>query len=206
MNTVAFGARSRRWWILLVLCLSVLLVVVDNTIVNVAGFATAAGIGTDSAYWGPIIASMTLMAAGLALTSSPATDAIMGALPPAKAGAGSAVNDTTRELGGALGVAVVGSVMASVYRTQVLRSMTSLGAPAAAAAAAKQSVVAGLTVAAHLPPALRGVAAQAARQAFVDGLSAGSVVAAAAAATAATAPRGAGRATQETSPPGRVSL
>ncbi len=163
------------------------IVVAGGLVCMSAGFVLAASVGADSAYWGPIIASMTLMAAGLALTSSPATDAIMGALPAAKAGAGSAVNDTTRELGGALGVAVVGSVMASVYGTHVLRSMTSLGAPPAAAAAAQKSVVAGLTVAGRLPPALQGMAAQAARQAFVDGLSAGSLVAAAGTAVAAAA-------------------
>ena len=163
------------------------IVVASGLALMSAGFAVAAGLTADSAYWGPIIASMTLIAAGLALTSSPATDAIMGSLPPAKAGAGSAVNDTTRELGGALGVAVIGSVMASVYGSQVLRSMTHLGAPAAAAAAARQSAAAGLTVAAHLPPAIQGAAAHAARRAFTDGLSAGSVVAAAAAATAAAA-------------------
>jgi EmrB/QacA subfamily drug resistance transporter len=150
------------------------------------GFVVAAGVGVDSAYWGQIIVSMTLMAAGLALASSPATDAIMGAVLPGKAGAGSAVNDTTRELGGTLGVAVVGSVMASVYGAHVVRSLTSLGVPAAAAAA-RQSLVAGLTTAAHLPPALQGPAAQAARQAFVDGLSAGSLVAAAGTAAAAAA-------------------
>ena len=77
--------------------------------------------------------------------------------------------------------------MASVYGSQVLRSMTHLGAPAAAAAAARQSVTAGLAVAAHLPPAVQGATAHAARRAFTDGLSAGSVVAAAAAATAAAA-------------------
>jgi hypothetical protein len=151
-----------------------------------AGFVVAAGVAVDSAYWGRIIASMTLMAAGLALASSPATDAIMGAVLPGKAGAGSAVNDTTRELGGTLGVAVVGSVMASVYGAHVVHSLTSLGVPAAAAAA-RQSVVAGLTTAAHLPPALQGVAEQAARQAFVDGLSAGSLVAAVGTAAAAAA-------------------
>ena len=102
----------------------------------------------------------------------------MGALPPGKAGAGSAVNDTTRELGGALGVAVIGSVMASAYSAHVLGAMTHLGVPAPAAAAARQSVAAGLTVAAHLPPALQAAAAAAARQAFTDGLSAGSIVAA----------------------------
>ena len=49
----------------------------------------------DSAYWGRIMISMMLIAAGLALSVSPATEAIMGSLPPSKAGAGSAVNDTT---------------------------------------------------------------------------------------------------------------
>jgi hypothetical protein len=150
-----------------------------------AGFAVAASLSPGSAYWGPVIVSMTLIAAGLALTASPATDAIMGALPPAKAGAGSAVNDTTRELGGALGVAVIGSVMASAYGTRVLASLAHLGAPAAVVAAARQSVAAGLTVAAHLPPALQPAAVAAARQAFTDGLSAGSIVAAAATAAAA---------------------
>ena len=62
---------------------------------------------------------MALMAAGLAFTTGPATEAIMGALPPGKAGAGSAVNDTTREVGGTLGVAIVGSVLNSAYGAHV---------------------------------------------------------------------------------------
>ena len=53
---------------------------------------------------------MMMMAVGMALTMAPATDSIMGSLPLAKAGVGSAVNDTTRQIGGALGVAVIGSV------------------------------------------------------------------------------------------------
>jgi MFS transporter, DHA2 family, multidrug resistance protein len=61
------------------------------------GFVVAAGVTVDSAYWGKIIISMALIAAGRGLTTSPATDAIMGALPRDKAGAGSAVNDTTRD-------------------------------------------------------------------------------------------------------------
>jgi EmrB/QacA subfamily drug resistance transporter len=151
------------------------------------GFLVAAGTGVDSAYWGRIIVAMVLMAAGLALTTSPATEAIMGALPRAKAGAGSAVNDTTRELGGTLGVAIIGSVLSSAYGSHVLTALTRIGAPAAAVSAAQQSVVAGLDVAAQLPPGLREVAAAAARQAFVDGLRTGSVVAAAATAAAALA-------------------
>ena len=178
MSPVAIGVMKR---------IGTKIVVAGGLVLMSAGFVVAAGVGVDSAYWGKIIVSMTLMAAGLALTSGPATDAIMGAVLPGKAGAGSAVNDTTRELGGTLGVAVVGSVLASLYGAHVLRTLTSLGAPAAAAAAAQKSVVAGLTVAAHLPPALHGLAAHASRQAFVDGLSAGSLVAAAGTAAAAAA-------------------
>ena len=54
---------------------------------------------------------MVIMAAGMGLVMAPATESIMGSLPRAKAGVGSAVNDTTRQVGGALGVAVIGSVM-----------------------------------------------------------------------------------------------
>jgi Major Facilitator Superfamily len=106
MSPVAIGVMKR---------IGTKIVVAGGLACMSAGFVIAAGVGVDSAYWGRIIASMTLMAAGLALASTPATDAIMGAVLPGKAGAGSAVNDTTRELGGTLGVAVVGSVMASVY-------------------------------------------------------------------------------------------
>ena len=50
---------------------------------------------------------------------APATESIMGSLPPAKAGVGSAMNDTTRQMGGALGVAVIGSILATAYRPGV---------------------------------------------------------------------------------------
>jgi MFS transporter, DHA2 family, multidrug resistance protein len=152
-----------------------------------AGFVVAAGTSVDSAYWGRIITSMILIAAGLALTASPATEAIMGALPPGQAGVGSAVNDTTRELGGTLGVAIVGSVMSSAYSSHVLTALAKIGAPAALTSAAQQSVTAGMHAAAYLPPGLRGVAAAAARQAFVAGLHNGSLVAAGATALAALA-------------------
>ena len=57
------------------------------------------------------------MGAGMGLAMAPATEAIMGSLPPAKAGIGSAMNDVVREVGGTLGVAVLGSVLASAYAT-----------------------------------------------------------------------------------------
>ncbi len=152
-----------------------------------AGFLVVVGTAVDAAYWGRIITAMVLMSAGLALTASPATEAIMGALPLAKAGAGSAVNDTTRELGGTLGVAIVGSVMSSAYSSHLVTALRGLGAPATAASVAQRSVVAGLRVAAHFPAGVREDAAAAVRQAFMTGLHGGSLVAAGATALAALA-------------------
>ena len=62
-----------------------------------------------------IVPQMVLMGLGMGLISTPATESILLVLPPARAGVGSAVNDATRELGGTLGVAVVGSIFSSVF-------------------------------------------------------------------------------------------
>jgi EmrB/QacA subfamily drug resistance transporter len=152
-----------------------------------AGFLVAAGTAVDSAYWGRIVLAMALMAAGLGLTSSPATEAIMGALPPAKAGVGSAVNDTTREVGGTLGVAIVGSVLSSAYGGHLATALARLRVPAPVASQARQSVAAGLAAAGRAPAGLREPALAAVRGAFMAGLHQGSIVAAAATAVAALA-------------------
>ena len=62
-----------------------------------------------------IAGQMVVLGSGLGLTTAPATESIMGSLSRDKAGIGSAVNDTTRELGGTLGVAIIGSVFSSLY-------------------------------------------------------------------------------------------
>ena len=71
--------------------------------------------GIDSGF-GTILSYELVLGLGIGLAMAPATDAVMGALPVEKAGVGSAVNDTTRTTGGALGVAILGSVLASIYR------------------------------------------------------------------------------------------
>ncbi|MDQ2852405.1 MAG: DHA2 family efflux MFS transporter permease subunit [Actinomycetota bacterium] len=163
------------------------LVVTAGLALMSGGFALAASVTLGSSYWGRVVCSMVLMAAGLALTTGPASEAIMGALPRSKAGAGSAVNDTTRELGGTLGVAVIGSVLSSMYAAHVATSLTTLGAPAAAIRTARGSLVAGLDTVGQLPAAIQGPALSAIRHAFIDGLSAGSLVAAAVTGAAAIA-------------------
>ena len=161
------------------------LVVAFGLLLMSSGFIVAALTPLGGSYWTWIVGAMALMSSGLAFTTGPATEAIMGALPRAKAGAGSAVNDTTREVGGTLGVAIVGSVLNSGYGSHVVTALTGLGAPAAATHAAGQSVVAGMATAAHFPASLQGAAAEAVRQAFMTGVHHGSLVAAGAAAAGA---------------------
>jgi hypothetical protein len=67
---------------------------------------------------------MVLIGSGIGLTSAPATESIMGAVPRAKAGVGSAINDATRILGATLGVAVIGSTYASIYRSRLDTALT----------------------------------------------------------------------------------
>ena len=146
------------------------------------GLWWAATLDGSSAYWGPVAASMILIGGGLTLTTAPATAAILGALPLEKAGVGSAVNDTTRELGGTLGVAIVGSVFASLYGPRLVDALTGLHLPAAVINTAKESLGTAKIVAAHAPDSVRPIIVRAANHGFLDGFAAGTRVAAAAAA------------------------
>ena len=94
---------------------------------------------------------------------APATESIMGSLPLAKAGVGSAVNDTTRQVGGALGVAVLGSVFNSIYTSSVTDGLSGSSLPADAIATAKDSVGGALAVAASIGGAAGSQVAQVAR-------------------------------------------
>jgi EmrB/QacA subfamily drug resistance transporter len=116
---------------------------------------------------------------GMGLAMSPATDAIMGALPRGKAGVGSAMNDVVRELGGTFGVAVLGSILTSTYRSGMDDAVT--GLPAGAADAAGDSVGAAHEVAAHVGSGAGAKLASVANGAFVDAMTTTATLAAAAA-------------------------
>jgi len=92
------------------------------------GLVTMVGLQVDTPY-SNIFWRLMLMSAGMGLTMAPATDSVMGSLPLFKAGVGSAVNDTTRQVGGALGVAVIGSVLATTYGNQIRDFLGGLGLP-----------------------------------------------------------------------------
>jgi EmrB/QacA subfamily drug resistance transporter len=123
------------------------------------GFLVLAQLDRTSSYW-LLLAGLLPLGAGMGLAMLPATTAITDALPRAKQGVGSAMNDLSRELGGALGIAVLGSVMQSVYRGH----LDVAGLPAPLADPARSS----LALATRLGPGFAGQA----RGAFVDGMQA----------------------------------
>lgn len=92
------------------------------------GLISMVGLQVDTPY-SNIFWRLMLMSAGMGLTMAPATESVMGSLPLFKAGVGSAVNDTTRQVGGAMGVAVIGSVLATTYGNQVRDFLVGLGLP-----------------------------------------------------------------------------
>lgn len=126
-----------------------------------AGAVMAGGFGLIAASLGlftqvttgtpyPVAAvGFVLLGAGLATTAAPATGMLMSAVPLDKAGVGSAVNDTTREFGGALGIAVLGTLLGSAYRAEFDAAGTDV--PAGAAEAASESIGAAWTVAQGVP-------------------------------------------------------
>jgi predicted MFS family arabinose efflux permease len=131
---------------------------------------------------------LVICGTGMGLTSAPATEAIMGVVPKDKAGVGSAVNDATRLLGATLGVAVIGSVYASVFTSRLSRTIPA-GLPGTVAHLAHQSVGAALTAATRLGaaghPAVGRAIHHAAVHAFTHGLSVACLVAAGVSATGA---------------------
>lgn len=142
----------------------------SSVALGLALFSTI-GVGSSLA---SIYMAMTPLALGIAIAMTPLTTLIMASVPLSNAGVGSAMNDTTRELGGALGVAVLGSVVTSQYASQVADVIAQL--PAAASAAVESGLSGALGVAAEIGGPQGEALADVSRQAFVDGLGAAAVV------------------------------
>jgi EmrB/QacA subfamily drug resistance transporter len=131
------------------------------------GLLAFSQVQTDSSIWA-VYVSIIPLAAGMATTMTPLTTLIMSSVPLGKAGVGSAMNDTTRELGGALGVAILGSVVTSRYTTSLGPSLASL--PEQARGIADSGLSGALLVAERLGGEQGAALADAAKAAFVDGL------------------------------------
>jgi EmrB/QacA subfamily drug resistance transporter len=155
-------------------------VMVGGLLLVVVGLSVVATMG-----WLPdvvaVLVGLALVGTGMGLGTTPATSMLIGALPPEKAGVGSAMNDLTREVGGAVGVAVLGSVVAFWYRPEVA-AVPDLSA--VQTAEAQSSIDAALTLGRSLGDA--GVALiDTAGDAFLDGIRLALVVAAVAVALTA---------------------
>jgi EmrB/QacA subfamily drug resistance transporter len=158
------------------------LVVTVGLALVAAGLFAMTGLDVGTSY-GDIVWRIVLVAAGMGCTMAPATESIMGSLPRSKAGVGSAVNDTTRQVGGALGIAIIGSVLASTYGSKIGDAIAkqSRPVPKPIADAMKSQLGAALAVAHRIGGPVGSVIQTTARHAFVTGMHQGMVVGAVAA-------------------------
>jgi EmrB/QacA subfamily drug resistance transporter len=134
--------------------------IVASGLFSMAAFYLWVATSSVTTGYGTIAVQMVVLGTRMGLTSAPATEAIMGVVPKAKAGVGSAVNDATRLLGGTLGVAVIGSVYASLYAGRLAATLP-IGLPAGVARTAHASIGAALTAAGKLTSAGHPVLASA---------------------------------------------
>jgi predicted MFS family arabinose efflux permease len=156
------------------------LIVTTGLVAMAAFYGWLAATISATLSYGVIVAQMVVYGLGMGLTSAPATESIMGAISPHKAGVGSAVNDSTRLVGGTLGVAVIGSVYASAYGSR-LTAVIPAAVPGRIAAIAHQSTGAAYAAAGKIAalghPALGRALRHASTSAFLHGLTIGVLVA-----------------------------
>jgi DHA2 family multidrug resistance protein-like MFS transporter len=134
--------------------------------VAAAGFAVLTQIGRSQ---GPsvVVSAYVILSLGLAPVFTMATDVVVGMAPPERAGMAAALSETSTEFGGALGIAILGSLVTAVYRS-VMASTTPMGVPSAAAEAARDTLGAATAIATSLPERTGAALLAAAREAFTD--------------------------------------
>ena len=126
------------------------LVVTTGLVLMGGGLLVAAFNSQETtSYFGPTILAMMLLALGLSSITAPTAEAVMGSVADDQRGAAAGVNNTTRELGGTLGVAVFGSIFASSFAPRIISAFRALPIPAGPKAEAHQSMAAALVVVAH---------------------------------------------------------
>lgn len=155
-----------------------------------AGFIGMSTLGVDTPYW-QLVVFLVTMSAGMATLMAPASGMIVSSLPLSKSGVGSAVNDVTREVGGALGIAIMGSVLASGFSSKMADRIKDLPIPAGPRELIEDSIgkafgVSDEAVRSGLIPRSAGeLIHDSAREAFVNGSRIAFFVAAAVAAVGA---------------------
>ena len=142
------------------------LVMAGGLALSAVGFGMIAQVEADSRL-AVLVAGSVVFALGAAPVGTLATDLIVGSVPPERAGAASGISETSAEFGGALGIAILGSVGTAVYRNHV---SAPAGVPPDAAEAARDTLGAAVAVSRELPDAFSDGLLDAAREAFVQGL------------------------------------
>lgn len=159
------------------------------TVVKKIGARTAIGTGllitagafvimstwTADLTYGFLALTMIVMMLGITLAMTPGTNILMASVPRNRSGMGSAMNDTTRELGGALGVAVLGAVISASYENSIVETAAKF--PGAVGEALKSSLAVAMQVAEKLGP-VAGQVVEAAEKAFMTGVSHAALIAA----------------------------
>ncbi len=141
-----------------------------------AAFVIYTLVGPDTSYLA-VAAALVLGAFGMGLAMAPASTAIVSSLPLSKAGVASAVNDVTREVGGALGIAVLGTILTSRFTT-LMDERLPAAVPEEVRVGARTSVNAAMAIADKLPPEFSGPLREGARAAFTDAFNSAFVVSA----------------------------
>jgi hypothetical protein len=157
-------------------------VVAVGLLVTAVALVWMSRLSAEAAYFGPIIGSMITLAVGFSLVNAPSVAATMETLELDQIGAGAAGNETTRELGGTMGVAIIGSVFASLFGPAIHRAFEPFrvhGLSLHQLNVAQSSMEAAKVTALHLPPAAQMVLAPKLTAAFMDGFHRGCLVAAA---------------------------
>jgi len=116
-----------------------------------------------------IVVASIVISLGLAPVITLATELIVGSAPPEQAGAATGISETSAELGGALGIAILGSLGTAIYRTEIAESLPS-GIPAEAVDAARDTLGGALAIAQTLPESLGATLVAAAQVAFIDAI------------------------------------
>jgi MFS transporter, DHA2 family, multidrug resistance protein len=132
------------------------------------GVLTQVG-GSRDADLAILVGASLAVSLGLAPVFGATTDLIVSSAPPERAGAASGISETGAELGGALGIAILGSIGVAVYRNQLAASLPA-GLPAEAAAAARDTLGGAMGVATQLPGQLGALLVEATREAFTQGM------------------------------------
>jgi DHA2 family multidrug resistance protein-like MFS transporter len=154
------------------------LVVTSGLVIMAVALVWVGMQGAHAAYFGPIIASMIVMSFGFSLITAPSTTAVMSSLRPEQIGAGAAVNNTTRELGGTMGVAIVGSVFSSRFAPGVATALHGFHLSSQQIVTAQSSMRSALATVAALPHAHRAALESHVVDAFLSGFHRGCFVAA----------------------------